>query len=388
MSPLSGGPSIVAGRGCRSPPPAELAAYVLGQGFSCGAAQARPAPCGASASGGPVETGLPRADEAGLDETLLSVLAPVFEAVRADPGDISTLALLARAVRAASTDPDKGRAMAIEVLALVQMASRLRASLAEGRPHSADGCTACSPPARGAPSGDDATSSDASGTSCRTPPPAEPGRKRAASCSCSDSGSGATSASADDGDSAAAKRQRLAEEMPPPAPRRPGAGPPGAAAPAKTAAEAAVGRMLHDGNASARPAPGALLGGEAVGLAHWHGRLLHRRGGSVAELASLAIQMPAPFLDQMPSVLYAAELAHRRSVPLGLHAVCRCALPAGSNGRRQLAALGAMAGAALVAVVPLQLCDLIVVPYLDAGKQVRVVAFMRVLDDAAAPDDA
>ncbi|KIY91323.1 hypothetical protein MNEG_16641 [Monoraphidium neglectum] len=78
----------------------------------------------------------------------------------------------------------------------------------------------------------------------------------------------------------------------------------------------------------------------------------------------------------MPSALYATELAHRRSVPLGRHAVCRCALaPAASP--RQLAALSAMARAQLVAVAPLQGCELVVVPYFDSRGAVRVVAFLR-----------
>jgi hypothetical protein len=139
--------------------------------------------------------------------------------------------------------------------------------------------------------------------------------------------------------------------------------------------------MLHDvGAAAGSRGGGAAAVAAPPELAHWHGRLMHRRGGSVAELANLAVQLPAAYSDQMPAALYATELAHRRAVPLGRHVVCRSTLLAGTSAR-QLAALGAMASAQLVAVAPLQLCELVVVPYFDNRNSVRVVCFLRVFSD-------
>lgn len=127
-------------------------------------------------------------------------------------------------------------------------------------------------------------------------------------------------------------------------------------------------------SAPAAPAHGA------PAVAQWQGRLLHRRSSRVADLCSLAVQMPAVYHDQMPAVLYATELAHRRAVPLGRHVVCRCTLLA-TTTQRQLAALAAMAQAQLVAVAPLQLCELVLVPYFDSHARVRVVGFLRVFGD-------
>jgi hypothetical protein len=112
-------------------------------------------------------------------------------------------------------------------------------------------------------------------------------------------------------------------------------------------------------------------------MALWQGCLLHRRAGGVAELASLAVQLPASYLPQMPAALYATDLLPRRGAPLGHHFVCRCSLLAATSAR-QLEALSALARARLVAVVPLQLCELLVVPYLDGRGAPRMVAFLRV----------
>lgn len=147
--------------------------------------------------------------------------------------------------------------------------------------------------------------------------------------------------------------------MPPPAPRPPRA--PAGPAPAAAAAPRAP------AGAPAQPAPP---------MAVWQGPLVHRRGGAASELCSLSIQVPASYLDALPAALYVSDLAPRRAVPLGRHAVCRCALPPG-GAPAQLAALGALSRARLVAVAPLARCDVVVVPYLDGAGRVRVVAFLR-----------
>lgn len=212
-----------------------------------------------------------------------------------------------------------------------------------------------------------------------------------ASAAASDDSGDADSAGWAGSGAAAAKRPRLssstaaacdAASMPPPPPRRRPPRPPGAPSGA-----AAVHALLHDGNAAARPAPDALAAGAVAASApvQWKGRLMHRRGASVAELARLSVQLPAAYADQFPPALFAAELAPRAAVPLGRHAVCRTALlPASASpaappaaAGRQAAALSAMAAAGLVARVPLQLCELIVVPYLDSAGATRAVSFLR-----------
>lgn len=178
-------------------------------------------------------------------------------------------------------------------------------------------------------------------------------------------------------------KRRRATEMPPPAPRRhhapaaacgahAGAGPPCSAPPVAPASPPRPGTAAA-ATSPAAPAPAAPLG-------IWQGPLLHGRGPHAAELATLAIQLPAGYLDQMPPALQATRIAPRRGVPLGRHVVCRCAL-LGATSQRQAAALASMAAAALVAVVPLRRRELVMVPYLDGQARVRMVAFLRVLGD-------
>ncbi|KAI8475539.1 MAG: hypothetical protein J3K34DRAFT_404500 [Monoraphidium minutum] len=118
-------------------------------------------------------------------------------------------------------------------------------------------------------------------------------------------------------------------------------------------------------------------------MATWQGPLLHRRAGAAAaaELCRLAVQLPAAYRARLPPALAAAELAPRRAVPLGRHVVCRCA-PLAGGAPRQAAALSALAAAERVAVVPLEGCKLVIVPYQDGGGRTRVVAFLRLLDGA------
>lgn len=167
--------------------------------------------------------------------------------------------------------------------------------------------------------------------------------------------------------------------MPPPAPRRPRRPP--------TARPAAQGSSSGSGSSVPPPSStplrasyGAADAPQAPGeaSAQWQGRLYHRRGSSVAELCGVSIQVPGRYYDQLPSALYATDIPPRHAVPLGPHVVCRCSLLP-STSDRQLAALAAMAKARLVAVAPLQQCELVVVPYHDGKGRVRVVGFLRLL---------
>jgi hypothetical protein len=173
--------------------------------------------------------------------------------------------------------------------------------------------------------------------------------------------------------------------MPPPAPRPPrrggssgggGGGAAAAAASSSTATSGSTSSTATTACAALPPAPAP-----AAPPATWQGSLLHRRGGGVAELASLAVQLPGSYLPQMPAALSATDLLPRHAAPLGDHVVCRCSLLAATTPR-QLEALAALARARLVAVVPLQLCELLVVPYLDGRGAARVVAFLRVFGGA------
>ncbi|KIZ00404.1 hypothetical protein MNEG_7558 [Monoraphidium neglectum] len=300
------------------------------------------------------------------------------------------------------SEPERSHAVDLELLALSRMAERLRARLS---PEAGGACGAsaspelCGEAANCGMTGIGATSSASSVQGvCSSPNDvcccsccAGSGRKRAASWGrvTGDAGPGwggscAGTAACDGG---AAKRQRQQEqEMPPPAPRpaaqrQPCGGsasmrppPPRPRAAACDGAPAAA-----SPGPAAPPAPPAQRASPPSGL--WQGPLVHRRGGRTAHLCTLAVQLPASYLDRLPPALHAAQLAHRRSVPLGRHVVCRCALLPGA-AERQLSAIAAMARAQLVAVVPLRLSQLVVVPYLDSRGCARMVAFLRVFGGA------
>lgn len=88
------------------------------------------------------------------------------------------------------------------------------------------------------------------------------------------------------------------------------------------------------------------------------------------------LQVPEPFLEEVPSALYAADIRHRRSVSLGRHVVCRATL--GSVSEHQLAGLSAMARGQLVALCALQTAELHLVPYFDNKNLVRMVGFLKI----------
>ncbi|GBF99301.1 hypothetical protein Rsub_12082 [Raphidocelis subcapitata] len=315
----------------------------------------------------------------------------LLEGVRLDPAwaETSVAAQLQNAAALARTRPAQARALVVEVAALVRMAEQLRARLAARK-----GAAACScPPAGGhfscacaagcAAGGGAAAAVAGCGDACA----AAPSHKRGAldAFGSVNGGISITGSSGSDcgtgwdacGGGGAAKRARPAAlDMPPPAPRPPPPPRAAAAAAASTAAAdnaaAAAGAVPVAADGDGKGAAGAAR--PALGV--WQGRLLHRRAGAVAELASLAVQLPLPYPSQLPAALDATDLAPRRTVRLGRHVVARCALLAATTAR-QLSALAALARAQVVAVVPLPQGELVVVPYFDGRAHVRVVAFLR-----------
>eukprot|EP00878_Enallax_costatus_P000873 GHUV01001000.1.p1 GENE.GHUV01001000.1~~GHUV01001000.1.p1 ORF type:complete len:509 (+),score=134.97 GHUV01001000.1:162-1688(+) len=137
-------------------------------------------------------------------------------------------------------------------------------------------------------------------------------------------------------------------------------------------------RLLHEDPTYRRPSSDVLLFKKAhqQPVHNWTGVIKHRSAGTVVDLCKVTLQVPEPFLEEFPAVLYAAEVRHRRSVSLGRHVVCRATL--GTVNEHQLAGLSAMARGQLVAVCMLQTAELHLVPYFDNKNLVRMVGFLKI----------
>eukprot|EP00879_Flechtneria_rotunda_P000978 GHRR01001112.1.p1 GENE.GHRR01001112.1~~GHRR01001112.1.p1 ORF type:complete len:326 (+),score=133.02 GHRR01001112.1:920-1897(+) len=147
---------------------------------------------------------------------------------------------------------------------------------------------------------------------------------------------------------------------------------------ARVEAAEAVKRLIHEDSSSSKPTADVLLFSTAKQqpIVHWTGTIKHRADGRVVELCSVTLQVPEPFVEEFPAVLYAADIRHRRSVSLGRHVVCRASL--GALSEHQLAGLAAMARSQLVALCSLQTAELHLVPYFDNKNLVRMVGFLKV----------